>query len=369
MVFPKLTLILILLGWPLVGHTFPEMVRHGYVSCTTCHVSPSGGGALTAYGRSLSKELMSTWSYEGEENLLHGAVTTPEWLMVGGDIRYIQTHLDNPSVRQGDFFLMQADLELAAQVGKWTAAVTSGVEGGPATVRNRGQYVSHQHYLNYRPTDELSIRAGKFLTQFGIRSPNHTIVTERGLQFDQGSETYNLELAYISESFDTFFTIITGRPDDPTFDPEKGASLTFAKNILEKMKVGLSAYRGESNQARRSLIGPYAILGFSKSLFLLSEVDYQVKDFKLAGVAQTKGLVSYQRLNYEFTQGFIGYALHQLSYLNFDSGRSRADSVGLGLQFFPRPHFEFQVEFTKQRNLQSFDRYYDVGYLLMHYYL
>ncbi len=38
---------------------FPEMVRHGYVNCVACHMSPDGGGVLTPYGRSLSKELLS----------------------------------------------------------------------------------------------------------------------------------------------------------------------------------------------------------------------------------------------------------------------------------------------------------------------
>ncbi|MGE3974390.1 MAG: hypothetical protein AB7F59_07695 [Bdellovibrionales bacterium] len=348
---------------------FPEMVRHGYVNCTTCHVSPSGGGAMTPYGRSLSKEILSTWSYEGEENVLHGAVTTPEWLMLGGDIRYVQTYLETPVIKQGDFFMMNADAEVAVQVGQWVASVTAGVEGGPATVSQRGQFISRRHYLNYRPTDEISVRAGKFLAQYGVNQPNHTIVTERGLQFDQGSETYNLELAYMGENYDSFLTVITGRPDDPRFDPEKGMSWTVSKNFLERMKVGLSYYRGESNQARRMLVGPYAVLGITKDLFLLSEMDYQVKDFKSSVTAQTKGLVSYHRLNYEFHQGMIGYLVHQLSYLNFDVGRSRNDSMGVGIQFFPRPHFEFQVEYYKQRTLQAFDRYYDVGYAILHYYL
>ena len=53
------------------AQAFPDMIRHGYTNCTACHVSPSGGGVLNAYGRSLSKELISTWSGKNEEGLLH----------------------------------------------------------------------------------------------------------------------------------------------------------------------------------------------------------------------------------------------------------------------------------------------------------
>ena len=56
------------------SHAFPEMVRHGYANCITCHISPDGGGVLTAYGRSLSREVLSTWGAEGEAVLHDKAV-------------------------------------------------------------------------------------------------------------------------------------------------------------------------------------------------------------------------------------------------------------------------------------------------------
>ena len=49
---------------------FVENVTHGYPNCVACHVSPSGAGLLNDYGRSLSKELMSTWGWQGSEGPL-----------------------------------------------------------------------------------------------------------------------------------------------------------------------------------------------------------------------------------------------------------------------------------------------------------
>ena len=45
---------------------FPEMVRHNYSNCSSCHVSPSGGGVLTQYGRELSSAILSIWGAENE---------------------------------------------------------------------------------------------------------------------------------------------------------------------------------------------------------------------------------------------------------------------------------------------------------------
>src|SRR5436190_6515955 len=100
--------------WPLLlwgnqALAFPEMIRHGYVNCTTCHVSPSGGGTLTEYGRELSKEVLSTWSKEGEANMAYGLVKPPEWLLFGGDYRSVYVYRDTPLYRDGRYILMQTD--------------------------------------------------------------------------------------------------------------------------------------------------------------------------------------------------------------------------------------------------------------------
>ena len=58
---------------------FPEMIRHGYINCNACHVSPAGGGLLTAYGRTISKELLSRpaiWQEKLRELLLKARAKT-----------------------------------------------------------------------------------------------------------------------------------------------------------------------------------------------------------------------------------------------------------------------------------------------------
>src|SRR5271170_3463367 len=90
---------------------FAEMVRHGYTQCTACHVSPAGGGILTAYGRELSSDLLSTWSRPNEGQFLHSAVgahLAEKGFLFGGDIRAVQTRFQDQHDLQGRFFWMQA---------------------------------------------------------------------------------------------------------------------------------------------------------------------------------------------------------------------------------------------------------------------
>ena len=42
------------------AQAYPWMIKHGYTNCATCHADPSGGELLTAYGRVLSEEVLST---------------------------------------------------------------------------------------------------------------------------------------------------------------------------------------------------------------------------------------------------------------------------------------------------------------------
>jgi hypothetical protein len=356
---------------------FPEMVRHNYVNCTACHVSPSGGGVLTAYGRSMAKEVLSTWGYEGEEGPGHGLIKqTPEWLILGGDVRWVQTYLDTPAVREGDAFWMQSDLELGVQNKKWIAVGTIGAEGGPDSYSERGEFISRRHYLNYRPTEQISLRAGRFTPQFGINQANHTLVTRGGLPpaglsglgFMPGTETYNMEAAWIGDQFDVFATGIMGRPDDPNVRANKGAALSTSYALFDKHKIGASYWRTQTDTQRREMYGAWGILGFTHHFFILAEIDYLGTRNRQSDAFRQQ-YVSYLRVNYEWRQGVHAYIFNQNTDLMRTGDLPHAESIGLGIQLFPRPHFEINAEFQHVGNTNSFAGVSDAGMLLLHYYL
>lgn len=352
------------------AYAFPEMVRMGYQNCISCHLSPSGGGVLTPYGRGMSSEVLSTWHYEGEEAIDHSGFSTPPWLLIGGDSRFIQNYINNLQATQTQWFPMQNQIEAAVQAGKLWLVGNLNFEGGPPGTPNYGSLNSERLYAMYNLTDEFYVRGGKYMIPFGINQPNHTAVIQQNLGFQVETESDNLEFGYIGEKFNVILTGDFGRPDNSQISQETGASLNLAYNLLESHKLGWSFFTGNSNSSTRFLNGPYAILGFWKRLVLLSQFDFQWLDNKnpLAGPEQ-QGFVTFNRLQYEVIKGLHPYILHQISYLNTGVIASRYDTYGGGFMFYPRPHFEFWAEWDKIRDMNVAPVYTDSAWLILHYYL
>lgn len=353
------------------AHAFPEMVRHNYVNCTTCHVSPTGGGILTQYGRELSKEVLSTSGKDGEQAFLYGVVKPPEWLNMGGDIRGMAFYRDSPTAREGHAFPMQTDIEAAIAYKKLIIDGVVGYKGEKKPINEpiTKKIISRQHYINFRPTDETSLRGGKFRTAYGINTPDHVLFIKRGLGWDQGTETYNVEAAYIGDRFNVYATGVFGRPDAPELNRETGGALAASVSFLDSYKTGVSYFYGANNLARRHIAGPWGILGFTPHFFLLTEFDFQGSTPKTGPSLDTQwGMVNYSRLDYEFFQGFHGYLTQELSRLDFGNPDTLSKNYGIGIQFFPRPHLELNLSWQMQTTA-TVAGYTDFLFLLFHFYL
>ena len=347
--------------------SYPEMNRHGYPNCAACHVSPSGGGLLTAYGRQLSQEVMSTWgTSEREPSFAYGLFTLPEWLNLGGDFRAAQIYLNSPAREYARFIPMQADLEGGVTYDKWQLVGTFGLQERSSYNFAGGRFTSRRHYLLYRPIDELTLRAGRFQPAFGINIDNHTAVTRRNLRWEEGAETYNFEAAWAAETFDAFATVVVGRPESPQLKRETGVALRSSLNIGERYKAGLSYFYGSNPDGKRHVFGPYAHLGFTPHFFALAEVDFQ--NFRPTAGNGQWGIVNYLRVNYEFLKGLHAFATQELAKTNFNDDRTVINAYGLGLQWFPRSHFEIQALWQKRRQLASSLAYYDFAWLQLHFY-
>ena len=171
-------------------------------------------------------------------------------------------------------------------------------------------------YLLYRIDDNSTVRAGKFITDYGVYFPDHTIPTRQGIGFDEGLETYNIEYSYQGDRFSGSITADLGRIDDPEMDLDKGVSATGAYALTDSSKVGYSAFFGTQNSNKLELTGPYALLGFTKHFYFLAEADLQFTQ-PAGNQASTQGFVSYEKIGYEIFQGFHIYALEQTYVYDF----------------------------------------------------
>ena len=112
----------------------PTFLSKQYPRCAACHYSAAGGGLLTPYGRSLSREEVSTFgqrgpggvpaagSTAGEEGFLFGALSGESPLQLGLDVRPSHVDVDVPGRTIADRnFLMNLDLQAAWRRDRWTA--------------------------------------------------------------------------------------------------------------------------------------------------------------------------------------------------------------------------------------------------------
>ncbi len=358
---------LFLILFAIKAHAYPENIRHGYVNCTACHAAPTGGGALTPYGRSLAGELMSTWSYKNEAGFLHGLIKEekmPEWLMIGGDLRAVQTYVDTKAATTAKFIRMGEDIEVAATAKK----ITLDLEFGRIEDPQNPRWGSRRYWAMYNLNDEITARVGRFYPQFGLYIPDHYVPTKRNLGFDEGQERNTAEVAWNGETWSAFATVSQTPGEFATTSRETGYALQVNRNIGDSSKVGVSTWYGRSDPFNRILVGAHGMIGFSKRLFLLSEFDHQWYGDN-ATTAITRGLFAYNRLGFEVYKGLIVLAQAEYSQNDLTNGGTAGDAYGPGLQWFPRPHFEFLGLWRKIRNSRavssSFD---DYGFLMMHYY-
>jgi hypothetical protein len=348
--------------------SFPENFRHGYSNCTTCHMSPTGGGLLSAYGRELSKEVQSTSSGENEHRFLY-FLNTPEWLDLGGDLRSVQTFKNTPKVIEAKYILMQADVEGAATYKDLVVAASFGVDTAERPIDD---VLSRRHYLMYRLGENITLRAGRFMRAYGIGIPDHTAFIKQNLGFNQGQETYNFEGSLITENWNLHLTGSAGRPDSSKVTSEKGISLSTWWLPLENLKFGPSFLYGTNTSASRTLYGLQAIYTAFKKFTFLTEWDLQsrkIKSGKANLLNQNLGFATFNRAGYEVFQGFQPFLVAEASKLNFRNSKSLQRSFGLGFQFFPRPHLDLQLQYLKQQRLSAGNAYEDYVNMVFHFYL
>lgn len=196
--------------WAAPAGAEPMFLSKQYTRCTTCHISPNGGGLLTRYGRSLSHRELSTFNEPlpshgdsmepppGEEAFLYNAFGDSLGpVSLGIDLRPSRLHYDFAGFSMNRNLLMTADVLGAYQVKGWTfygqaGRVLDGSDWGPG---------STEHWGGRQPEQGFGFRVGRFLPAYGIRFADHTSFNREHLGLTQYDQVYALE---VSQSTDRY---------------------------------------------------------------------------------------------------------------------------------------------------------------------
>jgi len=299
-----------LLMWPGLVRAFPINARLGYAACKSCHVSPTGGGTLTEYGKGISEE-SSTWSYEGAGTSSLGAFPGLPHFLLGGDVRTL--NFQTGPVQKN--LLMQADIEGALLLSDQITLVASrGVYGLdlqsylPSDIPSESRRV----YALFAPQEWISFRIGSFMPGYGLMIADHAENIRKGLGFGQGTEAMGAELGLFSGFGEL---LLTHQPD-----PLKSAA-RLAIYLGESSQIGVSGVAAVGSQSA----GGFAILGFSREVYLMAEYDRRRVGVDLEDYA-------WGRLGLEVVRGF------HLLYGGWVTGEK--SGINIGINWFPIPHFE-----------------------------
>ena len=318
---------------PDVLQAFPSNIRFGYNSCAACHVDATGGSLLTPYGRMFAGEVMSSWGGKTEAGLLHGLMKTSDRLDLGGDFQYVNFKIDDYE----HAFSMQREVQAAVNIKRqWYLALSAGQYGEyPNGTEVRKAYLQGTAFTNW------TAKVGRFFPAFGIMSNEH-LYLYRNRHFNQGRETYNAELIFRSQFFELTATKIFGHPDDfekGYFDGKEGWASRLSWFPNKNSSLGLS-YLGliDKYGVIENEAAAHVMWAFNQQFWIESQAAIEDAYFRI-GVAPARGLLIRPSLEYVYETRLF-------------------TKKEINIQWFPRPHFDFQLTCAK-----------DTWIFLSHYYL
>lgn len=347
---------------------FPDTIRHGYINCSTCHVTPAGGGLLTGYGRSLSRELISTWGYDDEEQPLHGLIKIPESLLetifVGGDIRSISLTETTEVTKDGttkketesEHFLMQMQLRFGYGWDKWRLVGSVGQIDDPREEK-KIRWVSSEYFIQWMPKDEFFARVGRFEPLYGLRMPDHNLWIKTDIGFVPWAERDTAEMVFEGEMQTLSLSGFQSTSLTPT-QQTTGYALSFFQILGEKQRIGFSGMNQEGQGMRSRTASIHGTFSLSEDSYILTENTRQT-------TLDTTKEISFIRFGYDVFKG-LTLTLQNQFKRDVDNKNSKVTKSGFGATWYPRPHFELVANFDVVK--ANTEKEYET-LMLLHYYL
>lgn len=229
-----------------VAQAYPQFQLVKDQTCSSCHLSPAGGGLLSENGMGTA-EAISQWGTAPE--FFYNKLPLPSWLELGGDFRSAAGY-DVGGVQNRRFvvFPMQAEVTAAATYKQFSLHVTAGARDpkwAPNDQIDPGTlFASREHWLQWQADpgapEGLFVRVGRFMPVFGLRFAEHPYYDRRYGGTPLYGDTYATAVEYVTPTWEAH---LTGFIHDPILADsiERGNGGTFyaETRVSERTALGI----------------------------------------------------------------------------------------------------------------------------------
>jgi hypothetical protein len=245
------------------------MIQHQYTGCATCHVDPSGGYLLTAYGRAQTQALLSSFGKgpEGDEvdsrsNFAFGLMPPNDTLNLGASVRqawFWSKAVDPAGNAKSRWMLMQADFRAAVSVGRFIVTgsigfLQDGNHPAQVTTGTKNVVVSREYWLGMRLGEEgnTMLRVGRMYLPFGIRAIEHPfyVRTNTGTNIDYQQQVG----ASVFHETDAYRFEIMAIAGNYQISPDQYRERGYSGYV--ELGVGSGAQLGFSSKVTRAKLNP-----------------------------------------------------------------------------------------------------------------
>ena len=261
----------------------PTMVRLGYPTCASCHVSPQGGGPLNVYGRGIDEAQsrrageykpadadrrgMSLWGRMTQD--LRTVIQEQETLSTGKPaanlfrprLMYRNVTDLGRGFRASGIVSVESEHVLRPALGYEPPASASSLFVGTAL-------------LHYRIGGAAEIAVGRDQLPTGINLPDQGIAIKARNRLGYYDVPTQVKLFVTGKRYQVVPFLYAPGGNDPIGEAEKGGGALAEFDLFGtgRTVVGASAAHGVADNGGRRMMGAYARLGFG-SWGILAEHD------------------------------------------------------------------------------------------------
>ena len=157
---------------------------------------------------------------------------------------------------------------------------------------------SREHWLQYRFTETISLRAGKVVLPFGLKMSDHTQYVRQDNGLDKYDQSYAVELDWIRDDFTLSAAAFAG--DVVTQDEslrEAGGALRGTFVLGNLAEVGVSALAGRNDPVERWAVSGHVRIAPFPSAYLLGELTRQQEESRRS-TSEKSTLAAFGRVGY-----------------------------------------------------------------------